>query len=110
MKMKVKKYWRAGCIRSRLKHATFQASLLLISECRTAKQSKRSPFWICKSSTTYGEEFHRGTNPNRYVAASQTALGRVGLPDDIASAVAFLVSPEGRWVNGQILRVNGGIV
>jgi len=30
-----------------------------ISECRMAKQSKRSPFWICKSSTICGQEFHR---------------------------------------------------
>lgn len=42
--------------------------------------------------------------------ARQAPLERLGQPDDIASAVAFLVSPEGSWVNGQILRVNGGIV
>lgn len=40
----------------------------------------------------------------------QAPLERLGQPDDIASVVAFLVSPEGAWVNGQILRVNGGIV
>lgn len=42
--------------------------------------------------------------------AKKAPLDRLGQPDDIASAVAFLVSPEGSWVNGQILRVNGGIV
>lgn len=42
--------------------------------------------------------------------AHQAPLERLGQPDDVASAVAFLVSPEGSWVNGQILRVNGGIV
>lgn len=42
--------------------------------------------------------------------AQQAPLERLGQPDDIASAVAFLVSPEGSWVNGQTLRVNGGIV
>ncbi|PSB59362.1 SDR family oxidoreductase [Chamaesiphon polymorphus] len=42
--------------------------------------------------------------------ANQAPLERLGQPDDIASAVAFLVSPEGSWVNGQTLRVNGGIV
>ena len=42
--------------------------------------------------------------------AHKAPLERLGQPDDIASAVAFLVSPEGSWVNGQILRVNGGIV
>lgn len=42
--------------------------------------------------------------------AHKAPLERLGQPDDIASAVAFLVSSEGSWVNGQILRVNGGIV
>lgn len=42
--------------------------------------------------------------------AKQAPLERLGQPDDIASTVAFLVSPEGSWVNGQTLRVNGGIV
>ncbi len=37
-------------------------------------------------------------------------LERLGTPEDIASAVAFLASPEGGWVNGQVLRVNGGTV
>jgi 3-oxoacyl-[acyl-carrier protein] reductase len=37
-------------------------------------------------------------------------LERLGLPVDIASAVAFLAGPDGAWVNGQILRVNGGII
>lgn len=35
---------------------------------------------------------------------------RLGKPDDITSVVAFLVSLEGSWVNGQTLRVNRGIV
>ena len=37
-------------------------------------------------------------------------LGRLGEPDDIASAVSFLAGPDGRWVNGQILRANGGMI
>ena len=37
-------------------------------------------------------------------------LQRLGQPSDIAGAVAFLVGPDGAWVNGQTLRVNGGIV
>ncbi len=35
-------------------------------------------------------------------------LGRLGTPRDIASAVAFLLSSEGRWVSGQLLNVDGG--
>lgn len=41
--------------------------------------------------------------------ASLTALGRVGLPDDIGSVVAFLCSDESKWVNAQRLEVSGGI-
>lgn len=37
-------------------------------------------------------------------------LGRLGQPDDIAAAVSFLVGPDGGWVNGQVLRANGGAV
>ena len=42
--------------------------------------------------------------------AAQPPLERLGTPQDIASVVAFLVGPGGHWVNGQVLRANGGIV
>ncbi len=42
--------------------------------------------------------------------AKAAPLERLGTPEDIANSVAFLVGPEGAWVNGQTLRVNGGIV
>ncbi|MEU0483372.1 SDR family oxidoreductase [Streptosporangium sp. NPDC006013] len=41
--------------------------------------------------------------------AAQPPLERLGRPADIAEAVAFLAGPA-RWVNGQVLRVNGGII
>ena len=39
-----------------------------------------------------------------------TALGRVGLPDDIGGVLAFLLSPEGRWINGQRIEASGGMM
>lgn len=45
---------------------------------------------------------------NNFIA-SQTALGRVGLPDDIGGAIASLLSEENRWVNGQRIEVSGGM-
>lgn len=45
---------------------------------------------------------------NAFVA-SQTALGRVGRPDDIGGVVAFLCSDDGRWVNAQRLEASGGM-
>lgn len=41
--------------------------------------------------------------------ASQTALGRVGLPDDIGGAIASLLSEENRWVNAQRIEISGGV-
>lgn len=41
--------------------------------------------------------------------ASRTALGRVGLADDIGSVAAFLCSDESKWINGQRVEVAGGI-
>ena len=38
----------------------------------------------------------------------QAPLERIGQPQDIADAVSFLAGPGGGWVNGQVLRVNGG--
>jgi 3-oxoacyl-[acyl-carrier protein] reductase len=35
-------------------------------------------------------------------------LERLGQPEDIANVVSFLAGPDGGWVNGQILRPNGG--
>jgi len=41
--------------------------------------------------------------------ADATALGRVGLPEDIGGVVAFLCSNEGRWINAQRIEISGGI-
>lgn len=35
-------------------------------------------------------------------------LGRIGQPEDVADAVAFLLGPESRWISGSVLHVNGG--
>jgi NAD(P)-dependent dehydrogenase (short-subunit alcohol dehydrogenase family) len=40
--------------------------------------------------------------------ASQTALGRVGLPDDIGGVIASLLSEDNQWVNAQRIEVSGG--
>lgn len=42
--------------------------------------------------------------------ASLTALGRVGMPDDIGGVIASILSDDNRWVNGQRIEASGGIM
>ena len=42
--------------------------------------------------------------------AKMNPLERLGTPEDIAASVSFLAGPDGGWINGQVLRANGGIV
>jgi 3-oxoacyl-[acyl-carrier protein] reductase len=42
--------------------------------------------------------------------ANASPLERLAHPEDIVGIVAFLAGPDGAWVNGQVLRVNGGFV
>ena len=37
-------------------------------------------------------------------------LERLGTPQDIANTVSFLAGPDGSWINGQVLRANGGVI
>ena len=38
------------------------------------------------------------------------AIRRIGQPQDVADAVAFLASPQASYITGQVLRVNGGLL
>lgn len=42
--------------------------------------------------------------------ADACPLGRLGEPEDVSPIVGFLASDAGEWINGQIVRVNGGFV
>ncbi|MET3855874.1 SDR family oxidoreductase [Rhizobium sp. OAE497] len=42
--------------------------------------------------------------------AKANPLERLGTPEDIAAAVSFLAGPDGGWINGQVLRANGGLI
>jgi NAD(P)-dependent dehydrogenase (short-subunit alcohol dehydrogenase family) len=43
------------------------------------------------------------------MVASQTALGRTGVPDDIGPMIAALLAPDNRWINAQRIEVSGGM-
>ncbi len=59
-----------------------------------------------------GTELFLGDKSEEQIAAvtKMIPLGRLGEPEDIARVVSFLVGPDGGWVNGQVLRANGGVV
>jgi 3-oxoacyl-[acyl-carrier protein] reductase len=53
--------------------------------------------------------FLTGKSPEQIAQLSKLApLERLGQPEDIANVVSFLAGPDGSWINGQILRANGG--
>lgn len=54
---------------------------------------------------------HRAMPPDRLAAVeAEIPLGRIGEPDDVASAIAFLLSAEAGYITGQVLHVSGGLV
>jgi 3-oxoacyl-[acyl-carrier protein] reductase len=61
-----------------------------------------APGWI---RTAWGE---RASDVWQQRARREAMLGRWGEPGDVAAAVAWLASPEARWITGQVLPVNGG--
>ena len=50
------------------------------------------------------------SDEDKKVLADETPMGVLGIPEDIASAVSFLVSEKARFITGQVLSVNGGFV
>jgi NAD(P)-dependent dehydrogenase (short-subunit alcohol dehydrogenase family) len=58
--------------------------------------------------TDFAGGFVRDSKEINEMIASGTALGRVGLPDDVGSVVAFLCSNDAKWVNAQRIEVSGG--
>ena len=60
--------------------------------------------------TDFGGGRVRDNKEMNAMIAGQTALGRVGLPDDIGGIVAFLCTEDARWINGQRIEASGGMM
>ena len=59
--------------------------------------------------TDFGGGLVRDNAQLNAFVASQTALGRVGLPDDIGGVIASLLSDDNRWITGQRIEASGGM-
>lgn len=59
--------------------------------------------------TDFGGGMVRDNDQINAAIAANTALGRVGLPDDIGGVVAFLCTEEARWINAQRIEASGGM-
>lgn len=59
--------------------------------------------------TDFGGGAVRDNKDLNGLIANQTALGRVGLPDDIGGAVSLLLDDRSGWINGQRIEASGGI-
>jgi NAD(P)-dependent dehydrogenase (short-subunit alcohol dehydrogenase family) len=57
----------------------------------------------------FGGSMMSDTPEIRAYVAQITALGRVGLPDDVGGVVAFLCTEDAKWLNGQRIEVTGGM-
>ena len=84
---------------------TISASLAQELGAKKIRVNSLSPGMIVTEGTHaagfIGSEFEAG-------AVARTPLGRIGQPEDIATAVAFLASDESRWINGQTIHASGG--
>lgn len=61
------------------------------------------------TATDFSGGLLRDNEPVQQMVTSVTALGRIGVAEDVGSAIAALLSEENRWVNGQRLEVSGGV-
>lgn len=60
--------------------------------------------------TDFGGGSNKSDENKRSLIAAATALGRVGVPEDIGGVVAFLCTPEAGWMNGQRVELSGGMM
>ncbi|MGE3594170.1 MAG: SDR family NAD(P)-dependent oxidoreductase, partial [Dehalococcoidia bacterium] len=58
--------------------------------------------------TDFGGGLVRDNPEISRMIAAQTALGRVGLPDDIGAIAALLAAPDANWLTGQRVEITGG--
>jgi len=96
-------------------YATYRASKAAVEVCTTILAKEPRGRSITVNAVAPGpvatELFFEGKSEEQVARlANLNPFGRLGEPEDIARVVAFLVSAEVGWVNGQVIRANGGMV
>jgi len=76
--------------------------------CKELKGRNITVNCVAPGATATGQWLKGKSEELLQTIANLSPLNRLGTPEDIAGLVAFLVSPQGEWVNGQVIRVNGG--
>ena len=92
-------------------YAGTKGALEAITRCHAAELGKRQITVNCVAPGLVDTDMLRDAIPQpvEEMLVAQTPLGRLGRPDDIADVVAFIASDEARWVNGEVIPVNGGL-
>ena len=93
-------------------YASSKAALELMTRVAAAELGSRGITVNSVSPGATDTDMFRTANPAEGTyerVAAMTPLGRIGQPADVASVVAFLAGPDGRWLTGQNLRASGGL-
>jgi 3-oxoacyl-[acyl-carrier protein] reductase len=93
-------------------YAASKAALELMTRVTAAELGGRGITVNSVSPGATDTDMFRTANPAEGTyerVAAMTPLGRIGQPADVASVVAFLAGPDGRWLTGQNLRASGGL-
>lgn len=96
-------------------HAAYSASKGAVISLTRAMAVELAPYSIRVNAVCPGPvmtDMLREVIPNekdRTALATETPLGRIGTPEDIAGATLFLASPESDWCTGQVISIDGGL-
>jgi 3-oxoacyl-[acyl-carrier protein] reductase len=87
---------------------TAKAGLVGMTRALATELSPQGITVNCVSPGLIGTQRPSGAQAPRHHAVHQTLVGRRGAPEEVAEAVRWLAGPNGRFVTGQVIHVNGG--
>lgn len=92
----------------------YSASKAAVNVLTTSLAQELAPFGIRVNAVAPGgmktEMFEQTNQANKNVLIGNTAMKRIGNPEEVADVVFFLASDKSSYINGQIIRVDGGLI